>query len=113
MLTYKVKDDGRNVKVTHHNWLFLVAPMRDTAMPLGGGKSISYIGATQATLVELSLLECGRETSESEVEGALTKHSTSCVPPGWLDGVLQPLLSGTLRLCRLRSGKGTRSFSVI
>ena len=32
---YEVKDDDRNVKATHCNRLFLVAPMRDTAMPLG------------------------------------------------------------------------------
>ena len=33
--TYEVRDDGRNVKVAHHNRLFLVAPARDVAMPLG------------------------------------------------------------------------------
>ena len=32
---YKVRDDGRNIKVAHHNRLFLVAPTRDDAMPLG------------------------------------------------------------------------------
>ena len=32
--TYKVRDDCRNVKVTHHKRLFLVAPARDVAMPL-------------------------------------------------------------------------------
>ena len=67
-----MKDDGRNMKVTHHNRLSLVAPMRDIAMPLGGGKSISYICTTQSALVELTPLECGREISESKVEGALT-----------------------------------------
>ena len=38
---YEVKDDGRNAKVTHCNRLFLVAPMSETATPLGAGKSIS------------------------------------------------------------------------
>ena len=33
---YKVRDDGKNVKVAHHNRLFLVAPARDVAIPLGG-----------------------------------------------------------------------------
>ena len=33
--TYKMKDDSRNVKVTHCNRLFLVAPVRDVATPLG------------------------------------------------------------------------------
>ena len=45
MPTYEVKDDGRNVKVAHHNRLFLVAPMRDTVTPLGGSKSVSYVNA--------------------------------------------------------------------
>ena len=35
MPAYKVKDDGGNVKVTHHNRLFLVAPVGDATMPLG------------------------------------------------------------------------------
>ena len=35
MPAYEVRDDGGNVKVTHHNRLFLVAPTRDVAMPLG------------------------------------------------------------------------------
>ena len=46
---YEVKDDGGNVKVTHHNRLFLVAPTRDAAMPLGGSESVSYVGTTQST----------------------------------------------------------------
>ena len=32
---YEVRDDGRNVKVAHHNRLFLVAPARDVATALG------------------------------------------------------------------------------
>ena len=36
---YKVRDDSGNVKVTHCNRLFLVAPTRDDAMPLGGSES--------------------------------------------------------------------------
>ena len=82
MPTYEVKDNGRNIKVTHHNRLFLVAPMEDAAMPLGGCKSISYVGTAQSTLVELTPLECGGEMSESEVSGALTRHPTSHVPLG-------------------------------
>ena len=48
--TYEVKDDGRNIKVTHHNRLFLVAPVKDTIIPLGGSKSVSYVGAARSTL---------------------------------------------------------------
>ena len=36
MPTYKVKDDDGNIKVVHHNRLFLMAPTRETATPLGG-----------------------------------------------------------------------------
>ena len=85
---YEVKDDGRNVKVTHHNRLFLVAPTGDAATPLGGSESISYVGATWSTLAELTPLECGGEMSESEVEGVLTRCPTSCIPLGWVDGIL-------------------------
>ena len=40
---YKVKDDGRNVKVNLHNILFLVVPTRETATPLGRGEPVSYV----------------------------------------------------------------------
>ena len=70
MPTYEVRDDGKNVKVTHCNRLFLVAPTRDVTMPLGGSKSISYVGTAQSTLVELTPWEWKSETSESDVEGA-------------------------------------------
>ena len=112
---YEVKDHGGNAKVAHHNRLFLVAPVGDAVMPLGGGgsESISYVGTTQSALVELTPLECDGEMSESEVEGVLTWHPTSCVLLGWVDGILQPLPSVALRptVCRLRSGDGTSSFS--
>ena len=110
---YEVKDDGRNVKVTHHNRLFLVAPAGDAATPLGGSKLVSYVAVTRSALAELSPLKCGGETSESEVEGALTQHPTSHVLLGWVDGILRLLSSVALRLtvCGLRSGDGTSSFS--
>ena len=43
MPAYEVKDDGGNLKVTHHNRLFQVAPMRDATTALGGSKSVSYV----------------------------------------------------------------------
>ena len=36
---YEVHDDSRNVKIIHHNWLFLVATPQSDAMPLGGSES--------------------------------------------------------------------------
>ena len=113
MPAYKVKDDSRNVKVTHHNRLFLVAPVRGVTMPLGGSESISYMGSARSTLVELTPLECGGETSGSEVEGALTRCPTSHILLGFVDGTLQPLPSVALRptVCGLRFGDETSSFS--
>ena len=110
---YEVRDDGGNVKVTHSNRLFLVAPTRDVAMPLEGRKSVSYVGTTQSALVELTPLEWKGETSYNNVEGVLTQHLASCVPLGWVDGILQPLPSVALRptVCGLSSGEGTSSFS--
>ena len=106
MPTYKVKDDSGNVKVAHCNRLFLVAPVRDSAMPLGGGESISYVGTARSALAELTPLECGGEMSESEVEGVLTQCPASCIPLGWVDGILRLLPSVALRptVCGLRSG---------
>ena len=54
---YEVRDDGRNVKVVHCNWLFLVATPRGDAMPLGGSESASQEGTTWSTLVELTPLD--------------------------------------------------------
>ena len=93
---YEVRDDGNNVKVTHHNRLFLVAPANEDAMPLGGSESISDEDATQSVLAELTPLEWRSETPESEVDEALTQCLTSCIPLGWIDGILWPLPSVAL-----------------
>ena len=113
MPTCEVKDDGRNIKVTHPNRLFLMAPMRDTATPLGGSKSVFYASPTQSALAECTPLECGGEMSESEVQGVLIWHPASCVLLGWVDGVLQPLPSVALRpmISGLGSGDGVGSLS--
>ena len=104
---------SRNIKVAHHNRLFLVAPTRDDAMPLGESESVSYEGATWSTLAELTPLEWNSEMPENDVDGALTLHLTSHVPLGWVDGILWQLPSVALRptLCGLRSGEGTSNFS--
>ena len=61
---YEVRDDGRNIKITHCNRLFLVAPAREDATPLGGSESISDEGATWSALAELTPLEWRSETPE-------------------------------------------------
>ena len=110
---YKVRDDGRNVKVTHCNKLFLVAPAKENAMPLGGSEFVSNEGTTRSVLVELTPLEWNSEMPESDVDEALTWHLTSHVLFGWIDGVLWPLPSVALRptLGGLRFGEGTSSLS--
>ena len=65
---YDMRDDGRNVKVTHCNRLFLVAPTRDIATPLGESETISCVGTAQSTLAELTPLEWNSKMSESDVK---------------------------------------------
>ena len=108
-----MRDDGRNVKVAHCNRLFLVAPTKEDAMPLGGSKSVSDDGTTQSTLAKFTPLEWNSEMPESDVDEVLTQCLTSHVPLGWIDGILWPLPSVALRptLGGLRSGEGTSSLS--
>ena len=94
---HKIRDYGRKVKVMHCNRLFLVAPAKEEALPLGGSESISDEGATQSTLGELTPLEWKSETPESEVDEALTQCLTSCILLGWIDGILHPLPSVVLQ----------------
>ena len=55
--TYKVQDNDRNVKIVHHNQLFLVATPKDDATPLGGSESVSEESTAQSALAELTPLE--------------------------------------------------------
>ena len=70
--TYEVQDDGRNVKLVHHNQLFLVATPRGDATLLGGSKSASEESATLSALAEFTPLEWESEAPESKVDRALT-----------------------------------------
>ena len=88
---YQVTDYSRNVKVTHCNRLFLVAPAKEDATPLGGSESISDEGAAQSALAELTPLEWKSEMPESEVDEVLTQCLTCCIPLRWIDGILRPL----------------------
>ena len=106
-------DDGRNLKVVHHNWLFLVATPQSDAMPLGGSKSLSEEGAARSALVELTPLEWESEVQESEVDKAATLCLGSCVLLRWVDGILQPLPTVASRpmLRGLGAGDGMWSLS--
>ena len=93
MPTYKVKDDGGNVKVIHHNRLFLVATVSGTITPLGASESLSEENIARSTLVELIPLVWENEAPESNLDEAATLCLISHVPLGWVDGVLWPLPS--------------------
>ena len=97
MPMYEVRDDGRNAKVIHHNWLFLVAIPWSDATPLGGSESLSEEGATRSALAELTPLEMESEVAESEVDEAVTLCLTSHILLRWVDGVLWPLPTVALR----------------
>ena len=110
---YQVQDDGGNVKVIHHNRIFLVAPTKEDATPLGGSESISEEGTAQSALVELTPLELESETPESEVDEVLTRCLASHVLLGLVDGILRLLPSVALRptLQGLGTGDGMWNLS--
>ena len=56
--------NGRNVKIVHHNRLFLVATPKDDAMPLEGSKPVSEGGIAWSALAELTPLEWESEMPE-------------------------------------------------
>ena len=110
---YEVKDDGRNVKVIHHNRLFLMATVSSEVTPLGTSESLLEENIARSTLVELTPLEWENEAPESSLDEAATLCLASHVPLGWVDGVLWPLPSVVLRptLRGLGAGDGAWSLS--
>ena len=70
--TYEICDDSRNVKVIHHNQLFLVATPWSDATPLRESESHSEEGASWSTIVELTPLEWESVAPESNVDEART-----------------------------------------
>ena len=62
-------------------------------MALGASKSLSEEDTTQFALVELTPLEWESEVSESNVDETVTLCLASHILLGWVDGILQPLLS--------------------
>ena len=57
-------------------------------MPLCEGKDADSSMSTQSALVELTPLECENDMQKDLLERCLTHHLTSCIPLGWVDGVL-------------------------
>ena len=89
--SYEIKDSSSNVKVTHHNRLFLLATPQVEVTPLCESKDSDISRSTQSALVDLTPLECENDLPKDNVEGCLTQHLTSHLPLGWVDGILQPL----------------------
>ena len=106
---YEVKDEARNVKTVHHNWLFLVAIPVEAVTPLGAGISISEENVARSTLVEHTSFGVESDSPEGSMDGADTLSPTSRVPLRWVGGVLWPLPSVVLRLTMWRGlGFGAR-----
>ena len=101
---------GANVHscCVHHNKLFLVAPAKEDATPLGESEFISEEGTAWSALVELTPLEWESETPASEVDEVLTQHLTNHILLRWVDGILWPLPLVALRptLQGFRTGNG-------
>ena len=88
---YEIKDSSGNVKVAHHNQLFLLATLQGEDTPLCESEDAQISMSTQSALVELTPLECENDLPEDSVEGWLTQCPASLVPLGWVDGLLWPL----------------------
>ena len=68
---YEVKDEAGNVKTVHHNWLFLVANLKEAVMPLGAGASISEENI-RSTHVEHTSLGAESDLPERFMDGTDT-----------------------------------------
>ena len=86
--SYEIKDSSGNVKDAHRNQLFLLATPQGEATLLCKSEDADTSASTRSALVELTPLECEDDLPKDNVEGCLTQHLTSCVPLGWMDGIL-------------------------
>ena len=89
--SYEIKDASSNVKVAHHNRLFLVATPQGAPTALCQSEDASVDLTTHSALVELTPLECDNDLLRNTMEERLSQCSTSLVPFGQVDGILQPL----------------------
>ena len=83
---YEVHDSG-NLKIVHHNRLFLVATPQGEATPLGASESLSEEGATWSTLAELTPLGVGKCSPGRNMDEAETLCLTNRVLLGWVHGI--------------------------
>ena len=111
---YEVKDEARNIKTIHRNWLFLVATLKEAIMTLGAGMSISEENVVWSIHAEHTLLEVENDLPEGSVDGADSLSPASRVPLGWVGGVLRPMPSVAPRPTTWRgieAGDGAGSLS--
>ena len=85
---YEIKDASGNLQVAHHNRLFLLATPQGEVIPLNKNEDTNPGMSTQSALVELTPLECENDLPKDLLEGCQTQHLASCIPLGWVDGVL-------------------------
>ena len=86
--SYEIKDPSGNLQVAHHNQPFLLAILRGEVMPLNKNKNADIDTSTWSALVELTPLEFENDSPKDQMERCLTQHLASCIPLGWVDGVL-------------------------
>ena len=86
--SYEIKDSSGNVKVAHRNRLFLLATPQSEVTSLCESEDTDTSMSTQSALVELTPLECENNLPKDDMEGCLTQHLASCIPLGWVDGIL-------------------------
>ena len=86
--SYEIKDSSSNVKVAHRNQLFLLATSQGEVTPLWESEDADTSVSCQSALAELTPLECKNDLLKDNMEGCLTQHLASCIPLGWVDGIL-------------------------
>ena len=88
VLSYEIKDSSGNVKVTHHNQLFVLATPQGEATSLCKSEDAHISASTWSALVELTPLECEDDMLGDNVAGCLTQCTASLISLGWVDGIL-------------------------
>ena len=105
MPAYEVRDRSGNARVVHQNRLFLVASISKPVTPLSLDTELLEATSERSTLVELTPLECKRDSPEEMMWEALTRCLTHGMPLGWLGGILQ--LLPMVALSSIKSGSST------
>ena len=111
MPSYKIKDPSGNLQVAHCNQLFLLAIPHGEVMPLNKSKNADIDMSTQSTLAELTSLEVEINSLKKQMGRCLTQHLASCVPLGWVDGILRPLPMVVHRTAQYEPGSRMKDMS--